>query len=102
MRLQSDDRCGLLVLSAAVALAICAIIYITANALRAPRIDQLTARYSLPLVTPVLIGILPNFDYARLPKPNLAKPFVQVGLFVVLVITIIGLGHSFYGPSHLV
>jgi uncharacterized membrane protein len=102
VRLQSADRCGLLVLSAAVALAICAIIYITANALRAPRIDQLTARYFLPLVAPVLIGILPNFDYARFPKPNLAKPFVQVGLFVVLVITIIGLGHSFYGPSHLV
>ena len=101
VRLQSADRCGLLVLSLAVALAICAIVYIAANALRAPRIDQLTPRYFLPLVAPVLVGVLPNFDYARLPKPNLAKPFVQMGLFAVLVITIIGLAHSFYGPSYL-
>jgi hypothetical protein len=81
-------------------LAICAIVYIVANALGAPRIDQLTPRYFLPLAVPVLIGILPNFDHLRLPKVNLAKPFVQLGLFTVPVITIIGLVHSFPGPSY--
>jgi uncharacterized membrane protein len=99
VRLQSADRCALLVLSAAVALTICAIVYIVANALGAPRIDQLTPRYFLPLVVPVLVGILPNFDHARLPNPNLAKPFVQLGLFAVLFMTIIGQAHSFYGAS---
>jgi peptidoglycan/LPS O-acetylase OafA/YrhL len=100
MRLQSVDRCALLVLGVAVAAAICAIVYIAANALRAPRIDQLTPRYFLPLVAPVLVGALPSFDGARHPRLDLAKPFVQIGLLAVLVITIIGLAHSFYGPSH--
>ena len=100
VRLQLADRCGLLVLSLAVALAICAIVYAAADALRAPRIDQLTPRYFIPLIAPVLVGVLPNFDYARLPTANLAKPFVQTGLFAVLVITIVGLAHSFYGPSY--
>ena len=106
VRLQRADRAGLLLLSAAVALAICAIVYIVANALGAPRIDQLTPRYFLPLAAPVLIGIVPNYHRprlakVRLPRVKLAKPFVQLGLFAVLVITIIGMAHSFYGQSPL-
>jgi len=102
VQLQLVDRCGLLFLSAGIATAICAIVYVTANALKAPRIDQLTARYFLPLVAPVLLGLLPNGNYANIAKSRVVKAFVQIGLVAVLAITIIGLNHSFYGPSHLV
>jgi uncharacterized membrane protein len=101
-RLHATDRLGLLALTAAVGLAICAIVYITANALHAPRIDQLTPRYFLPLVTALLIGLLPNVHDSRISHGAAAKHFVQFGIVVVLVFTIVGLTHSYYGPSHLV
>jgi len=101
-RLHVVDRLGLLVLSAVVGLAICAIVYITANALYAPRIDQLTPRYFLPLVPALLVGLVPNVNYSRISHGAAARCFVQVGLVLVLVFTIVGLTHSYYGPSHLV
>jgi len=101
-RLHVVDRLGLLVLSAVVGLAICVIIYVTANALHAPRIDQLTPRYFLPLAAPTLVGLLPNVNYSRISYGAVAKYFVQVGIVLILVFTIVGLTHSYYGPSDLV
>ena len=54
------ERIGLVGLSLIIGLEIMAVVYTNANALHAPRIDQLTPRYMLPLLPPLLIGVLPS------------------------------------------
>ena len=54
------DRILLVTLSLMIAVGVCAIVYTSANAFHAPRIDQLTPRYMLALIPPFLIGVLPQ------------------------------------------
>jgi hypothetical protein len=97
------ERAALVALSVFIGVAICFIVYTNANALGAPRIDQLTPRYFLPLLPPLVIGLTPN----RLPTSRMiGSPVVRLalalGLVAVLAMSVAGLVHSDFGPSHLV
>ena len=96
------ERVSLMAISLTVALAICGIVYVTANALHAPRIDQLTPRYFLPLMAPIIISVLPRSPWRAFRTYNIPRAFVQVGSVTALAATVLGVAHSFYGPSHLV
>jgi uncharacterized membrane protein len=100
LQIRAVDRVGLLLLTAIIGVAICGIVYITANALHAPRIDQLTPRYFLPLVAPLLVGVLPVavVSYRRIQSAY-SKYIFQVGALLVLVISVEGLWSSFYDTS---
>jgi uncharacterized membrane protein len=93
LRLPMIERVLLLTLSTSIALIICAIVYTSANALHAPRIDELTPRYFLPLIPPTLIAVLPvkflTGRTLRLVLPLLAT----TALIVLWVSALVGLQH---------
>jgi len=82
------DRFAILIVTTAIFLGVCVIVYTNANALHAPRIDQLTPRYMLPLVAPLLIGILPSRwrRFERAPT----HVFIAVGAALLVVLLLVG------------
>ncbi len=84
------ERIGLVGLSLIIGLGIMAVVYTNTNALHAPRIDQLTPRYMLPLLPPLLIGVLPSRLRMRSWSPALGAG-VGAGSALVLLLVVIGL-----------
>jgi len=83
------DRTVLLVVTTVIGLGVCALIYAGANAYRAPRIDQLTPRYMLPLLPAWMVGLAPT-RWRGSKVPALA---VAGGLVVLWALTIASLQH---------
>jgi uncharacterized membrane protein len=93
-------RILLVVVTLGIGLAIFAIGYTNWNAYHAPRIDALPPRYFLPLIPPLLIGLLPS-PIRRLSASRLCtyRVLVAVGMAVLLGFALVGLHHyHFSGP----
>lgn len=83
------DRAVLLVVTTLIGLGVCALIYAGANAYRAPRIDQLTPRYMLPLLPAWMVGLAP----ARWRGAQVPAVVVAGALVVLWALTIASLQH---------
>jgi uncharacterized membrane protein len=81
------DRIALLGVSLLVALVVSAIVYTNANAFGAPRIDQLTPRYFLPVLPPLLIGVLPA-RWRRLGIPPIVVAGSVLALWVGVLVAL--------------